>query len=89
MTTRRIRRDGFLPATWSLMLALRARGLGSTMTTIHTLYEEEAAKLLGVPPHVRQAALLPVAHCRGERFRPAHRAPARERTYWNAWGRVS
>ena len=28
-----------LPVTWSLMLALRARGLGSSLTTLHLIYE--------------------------------------------------
>lgn len=76
-----------LPATWSLMLALRARGLGSTFTTIHTIYRErEAAELLGIPEHIIQAALLPVAYFTGDDFKPAKRVPARERTYWNIWG---
>src|SRR5712691_1858357 len=35
-----------LPATWSLMLALRARGVGSAWTTLHLRYEQEAAALL-------------------------------------------
>ena len=30
------------------MLAARARGLGTTWTTLHLLCEEEAAQLLGV-----------------------------------------
>ena len=38
-----------LPATWSLMLALRARGVGSAWTTLHLRYEQEAAALLGIP----------------------------------------
>ena len=33
-----------LPATWSLMLALRARGLGSAWTTLHLMFEQEAAE---------------------------------------------
>jgi nitroreductase len=78
-----------LPATWSFMLALRARGIGTTLTTIHTMYEEEVAEMLGVPEHIRQVALLPVAHFTGERFKPARRAPARERTYWGQWGRTA
>jgi nitroreductase len=69
------------------MLALRARGLGSTFTTIHTIYRErEAAELLGIPEHIIQAALLPVAYFTGDDFKPAKRVPARERTYWNIWG---
>jgi nitroreductase len=75
-----------LPAVWSLMLALRARGLGSAWTTLHIRYEQEAASLLGIPQDVTQVALLPVAYYRGTDFTPAGRPPARERTYWNHWG---
>lgn len=78
-----------LPATWSLMLALRARGIGSTFTTIHAMYyEREAAALLGIPEHITQAALLPVAYYTGDDFKPAKRVPARERTYWDTWGQT-
>lgn len=75
-----------LPAAWSLMLALRARGIGSAWTTLHLMFEQDAAKLLGVPEHVTQTALLPVAYYTGADFKPAKRLPARERTYWNTWG---
>lgn len=75
-----------LPAAWSLMLALRARGLGSAWTTLHLAYEQDVAKLLGIPETMTQAALLPVAYYTGEDFRPAMRVPAREVTYWNEWG---
>jgi nitroreductase len=75
-----------LPAAWSLMLALRARGLGSAWTTLHLMFEADAAALLGVPPDVTQTALLPVAYYTGADFRPAKRLPARERTHWNRWG---
>ena len=77
-----------LPATWSLMLALRARGVGSAWTTLHLRYEQEAAALLGIPDGIRQAALLPVAYYTGEDFKPAKRVPARARTYWNGWGKT-
>jgi nitroreductase len=77
-----------LPATWSLMLALRARGVGAAWTTLHLRYEQEAATLLGIPEHIRQAALLPVAYYTGKDFKPARRIPARERTYWNGWGQT-
>src|SRR6201746_473279 len=35
------------PAVWSFQLALRARGLGSCLTTLHLAHEQEAAALLG------------------------------------------
>ncbi len=75
-----------LPATWSLMLALRARGLGSVWTTFHLAYELEVGQMLAIPADVTQAALLPVAYFTGEDFHPAKRIPARERTYINGWG---
>ena len=75
-----------LPAAWSLMIALRARGLGSAWTTLHLRYERETAELLGIPPTVTQAALLPVAYTSGADFKPARRLPVKERTYWDAWG---
>jgi nitroreductase len=75
-----------LPAVWSLMLSLRARGLGSAWTTLHLPYEKEAAQMLGLPDHITQAALLPVAYFTGDDFYPAARIPAREVTYWDGWG---
>ena len=74
-----------LPAVWSFMMALRARGLGSAWTTLHLRYADEVAALLGIPAEVTQAALLPVAYYSGSDFRPAPRRPAREFTYWDSW----
>jgi nitroreductase len=75
-----------IPATWSFMLALRSRGLGSVWTTLHLHDEPAAATLLGVPEGVTQVALVPVAYTIGEDFRPARRPPVEEVTYWNRWG---
>jgi nitroreductase len=75
-----------LPAVWSFMLALRARGLGSAWTTLHLMYEKEAATLLGIPATVTQAALLPVAYFTGADFKPAKRLPAHQHIHWNGWG---
>jgi nitroreductase len=75
-----------LPAVWSFMLALRARGIGSAWTTDHLFFEAEAAEVLGIPDTVTQVALLPVAYFTGTDFKPAKRLPARERTHWDVWG---
>ncbi len=40
------------PAVWSFQLAARSRGLGTVLTTLHLLYEKEAADILGVPDNV-------------------------------------
>jgi nitroreductase len=74
------------PAIWSFQLALRSRGLGSVWTTFHLAHEQQAAELLGIPPEVTQAALLPVAYTLGTDFRPAARPPAAAITYWDTWG---
>jgi nitroreductase len=77
-----------LPAAWSLMLALRARGLGSTWTSLHLLFESEAAAILDIPEGVTQTVLLPVAYMQGAVLKPAQRKPAREVTFWDGWGRT-
>ena len=73
------------PAVWSFQLALRSRGLGSVLTTLHLIHGQEAAELLGIPEGVAQAGLLPVAFFTGEGFKPARRRPVEEVTYWNRW----
>jgi nitroreductase len=74
-----------LPATWSYMLAARARGLGTAWTTLHLRYEAEVAAILGLPPNVAQAALVPTAFYTGDTFRPAHRRPLDEVLHVDTW----
>ena len=73
------------PAVWSFQLALRARGLGSCLTTLHLAHEKEAAELLGIPGNVLQVALLPVAYTVGTNFKRASRPAPDTITHWNAW----
>jgi len=80
------RLGSILPAAWSFMLAARARGLGSTFTTLHLQYEHEAAAILGVPGGVSQCALLPVGYLLGGTLRPALRLPLREVAFLDNWG---
>ena len=74
-----------LPAVWSLQLALRSRGLGSVLTTLHLMHEAEISQLLGIPEDIMQVALLPVAYTRGTDFRPAARPPVETITHWDGW----
>jgi nitroreductase len=73
------------PAIWSFQLALRSRGLGTVLTTLHLAFADEAAELLGIPNDVTQCALLPVAYTVGDDFKPATRRPPEHITYWNSW----
>jgi nitroreductase len=75
-----------LPAAWSFMLAARARGLGTTMTTVHLYFEQEAAEVLGIPyEKMTQAALIPVAYTKGTDFAPAPRESIESIVHWNHW----
>jgi uncharacterized protein (TIGR02118 family) len=73
------------PAVWSFQLALRSRGLGSVLTTLHMNREEEAAELLGIPKDVTQVGLLPVAYTKGMDFKPADRPAPDSITYFEKW----
>lgn len=73
------------PAVWSFMLALRSRGLGSALTTMHLAFERAVGEALGIPDTVTQVGLLPVAYYTGETFQPAKRRPAEQVTYWDEW----
>ena len=74
-----------MPAMWSFQLALRSRGLGSCLTTLHLGHEAEAAELLGIPDHMTQAGLLPVGYTTGTDFRPAERGDVAEITYLDTY----
>jgi nitroreductase len=75
-----------LPATWSFMLAARARGLGTAWTTLHLSYEAEVAGLLGIPhDEVMQVALIACAYAKGTGFKPARRMPLETVLHVNGW----
>ncbi len=78
---------GIIPSAWSFMLAARERGLGTCWTTIHLLFEKEAAELLAIPyQEVTQVALITVAHTIGTEFHPAKRdGGAAAVTRWESW----
>jgi len=75
-----------LPAVWSYMLALRARGLGSAWTTLHLSYENEVAELLGIPAdRYSQAGLFPIAYTKGTDFKEAGRLPVDSLVHFDTW----
>ena len=67
------------PAVWNFQLALRSRGYGTCITTLHLVHEREISALLGIPDTYVQGCLLPVGRLRpGQTFRPAPRRPIEE-----------
>jgi nitroreductase len=78
------------PAVWSLQLALRSRGLGSTIVGYHLVdRERQVAEILGIPDDVTQVAMLAVGYTTTRDFKPAARPAIREITYYDRWGAVA
>ncbi len=73
------------PAVQNLMLAARALGLGTTITTLHRSHEAEVKQLLGVPDGVETMALIPIGYPAGT-FGSTTRIPAERVVFWEKWG---
>jgi nitroreductase len=74
------------PAVQNMLLAARALGLGSTLTTRHLLYEKEAEAALGLPEGVHSYAILPIGYPMG-RFGPVGRGVLDAFVYQDQWGK--
>jgi nitroreductase len=72
------------PGVQNLFLAARALGLGTTLTTVHQLKEQEVRDVLGIPEDVKTYALIPVGYPTGK-WGEAERRPVEEVTYWDGW----
>lgn len=73
------------PAVQNLMLAARAEGLGTTLTTLHKFHEADVKQLLGIPDDRETMALIPVGWPKGK-FGTPSRMPIEDVVYWDAWG---
>ena len=75
------------PAIWSAMLAARAEGIGSSLTSVFAFKGDEVPNILGVPADEdwRMAACVPMGYPLGK-WGVAKRQPAHEVTYRNQWG---
>ena len=75
------------PAIWSAMLAARAEGVGSSLTTVLAFKKDETFEILGVPEDKgwRMAGCVPMGYPTGT-WGVAKRTPAHEVAYRNHWG---
>ncbi len=73
------------PAVQNMLLAIRALGLGSTLTTRHLQFEKETEAALGLPPGVHSYAILPVGYPMGK-FGPVGRGKLADIVYQDKWG---
>ena len=73
------------PAVQNMLLAARALGLGSTLTTRHMLFAKEADAALGLPAGVNSYAILPIGWPMGK-FGPDGRGKLEDFVYSERWG---
>jgi nitroreductase len=81
----KIRGSSIYPAVQNVILACRALGLGTLITTNHILYEDEARGILGLPADVFTFALMPIGFPHG-RYGPLARRPVSEVAFADRWG---
>jgi nitroreductase len=74
------------PAVQNMLLAARALGLGSTLTTRHTGYGKECDDAMGIPKGYMSYAILPIGWPMGN-FGPLGRGPLSEVVYLDHWGK--
>jgi F420 biosynthesis protein FbiB-like protein len=74
-------------AVENMLLAARALGLGTLMTTFNIAIEPTIREEFGLPDEARPVAVIPVGYpAEGERFGPTTRKPVESVTYWDGWG---
>jgi nitroreductase len=73
------------PAVWSFQLALRARGLGSCLTTAPLRHAADLRPVIGLPDDVHPVAIIAVAHVTGADFQPAPRRRRDEIVRLDTW----
>ena len=72
------------PCAQNVLLACRAVGLGASFTNLHRLFGEECDRMLGLPPEIPSAVMIPIGWPEGR-----HGVPPREsvdtKLFWNAF----
>jgi len=73
------------PAVQNFMLAARGLGIGTALTTVYRIYQDDLRTLCGVPAKYEIVALIPMGRPRGK-FGVAPRRPVEQVTHWNRFG---
>jgi nitroreductase len=77
--------NSIIPSVQNLLLAGRALGIGSTITTLHPSVEDRVHELFGIPETAQVVYCLPLGYPRGS-FGPVSRKPLEQVTSFNRWG---
>lgn len=73
------------PSVQNMLLAGRALGIGSVLTTLHSTVMERVHALFGVPDEMVFHCCIPLGYPRGN-FGPTSRLPTGTTTFWDQWG---
>jgi len=82
----RLAGSSIYPAVQNIILACRAFGLGTVLTTIHAFYEDETREILNLPADVLSYALMPVGYPKGKHG-PISRKPLSEVACLDSYGK--
>ena len=74
-----------IPAVQNFMLAARGLGIGTCLTTMFRIFQDEVRVVCDIPTEYEIEALIPRGRPRGK-FGVAPRRPAAEVTSWNTFG---
>jgi nitroreductase len=84
-TMARFESSSIYPAVQNIILACRAFGLGTVLTTLHAVLEDEVKAALEIPAEVDTWALLPMGYPI-DSFGPVKRRPVSEVAFKDRWG---
>jgi nitroreductase len=82
----RIAGSSIYPAVQNVILACRAFGLGTVLTTIHAFFEDEVRAILNLPADVQTYALMPIGYPQGHHY-AVKRKPVNEVACLDSFGK--
>jgi len=83
----RLSGSSIYPAVQNIILACRAFGLGTVLTTGVTYLEDQLKAVLGLPPQIETYALLPIGYLvENHGYGPVRRMPVNQVTFLDSWG---
>jgi nitroreductase len=77
--------SSIFPGVQNLLLAARALGLGSVLTTLHADVMDRVNQMFSIPADAEFHCCIPLGYPRGN-FGPTRRFPTAQTTGWNSWG---
>jgi nitroreductase len=73
------------PAVQNFMLAARGLGIGTTLTTVYRIYQNDVRQACAIPERYEVIAMIPMGRPLKE-FKVGRRRPVENVTHWNTFG---